>query len=58
MAQLEDDENPIYFEIETKREFTATTTQSLAEIPTTELVEELRLQGIRRKALEQQIAIL
>jgi hypothetical protein len=27
-------------------------------IPITELVEELRLQGIRRKALEQQIAML
>jgi len=39
--------------METEREFTAATTQSLAEIPITELIEELRLQGIRRKALEQ-----
>jgi len=46
MTQLEDDENPMYFKMETKREFTAVTTQSLAEIPITELVEELRLQGI------------
>ena len=58
MAQSEDDENPVYFEIETKREYTAATTQSLAAIPTTELVEELKLQGIRRKAMEQQIAML
>jgi hypothetical protein len=29
--------------METKREFIAATTQSLAEIPITELVEELRL---------------
>jgi len=43
MAQSEDDKNPVYFEMETKKEFTAVTTQSLAEIPTTELVEELRL---------------
>jgi len=46
MAQLEDDENPIYFKIETKREYIAATTQSLATIPTTKLIEELKLQGI------------
>ena len=44
--QSEDDKNPMYFKIETKREYTAATTQSLATIPTTELVEELKLQGI------------
>jgi hypothetical protein len=44
--------------METKREFTAVTTQSLAKIPITKLIEELRLQGIRRKALEQQVAML
>jgi len=43
MAQSEDDKNPIYFEMETKREFIAATTQSLAEIPITKLIEELRL---------------
>jgi len=43
MAQLEDDEDPIYFKMETKREYTAVTTQKLSEIPTTELIEELRL---------------
>jgi len=58
MAQLEDDEDPIYFKIETKREYTAATTQKLSKIPITELIEELRLQGIQRKAIEQQIAML
>ena len=46
MVQLEDNENPIYFKMETKREYTAATTQSLAAIPITELIEELKLQGI------------
>jgi len=52
IAQLEDDENPIYFKMETKREYIAATTQSLAAIPITELIEELKLQGIQRKAIE------
>ena len=43
MAQLEDDKNPIYFKIETKRKYTAATTQSLAVIPITKLIEELKL---------------
>jgi hypothetical protein len=38
-----DTEDPIYFKMETKREYTAATTQSLSEIPATELIEELRL---------------
>jgi len=44
--------------METKREYTAATIQSLSKIPATKLIEELRLQGIQRKAMEQQIAIL
>jgi len=43
MAQLEDNENPVYFKIEIKREYTAATTQSLAVIPITKLIEELKL---------------
>ena len=46
MAQLEDDENPVYFKIEIKREYIAATTQSLAAISITELIKELKLQGI------------
>ena len=53
-----DPKDPIYFKMETKREYMAATTKNLSEMPTTELVEELRLQGIRRKAMEQQIAML
>ena len=52
MAQSEDDENPMYFKIKIKREYTAVTTQSLAAIPITELVEELKLQGIQKKVME------
>jgi len=44
--------------METKRKYTAATTQKLSKIPITELIEKLRLQGIQRKAIEQQIAIL
>jgi hypothetical protein len=43
MAQSKDDKNPIYFKMEIKREYIAATTQSLAIIPTTKLIEELKL---------------
>ena len=43
MTQSLDPDDPVYFEMETKREYTAATTQNLSEIPITELVEELRL---------------
>ena len=43
MAQSEDHNNPIYFKIEIKREYTATTTQNLAKIPITKFIKKLRL---------------
>ena len=43
MAQSEDHNNPIYFKMEIKREYTATTTQNLAKISVTKLIKELKL---------------
>ena len=53
VIQLLDPKDPVYFKMETKREYMAATTKNLSEMPITELVKELRLQGIRRKAIDQ-----
>ena len=42
----------MYFKMEIKKKYIAVTTQSLAAIPTTEFIEELKLQGIQKKIIE------